>query len=280
MAYELAWGSANPGHIVYLLDLSGSMKRELNGQRLVDVVMTAIYQNLSDLVALNTKGDVIFERFTCTVIGYNSDVVKLIDNASVNKTFDYVLDAEANGMMFDTNSGGIAEPRWQTYMADAFAMAADDVKAWIVKQKAKGLAMPAPVVINITDGFPEEKGLTREQAVEKALKAAGELKRISTPDGDLLLYNIHITPDKAASTLALPNAEPKSTDMKFLYEASSVIPQKMIDQAKRIWKEADIDGRSHLMVSNESDPTNIQKFINFASQSQTNNGPTETAKPG
>lgn len=279
MKYDLAWNTDAPGHIVYLLDLSGSMKRELNGMRLVDIVMDAIYQNLSNLVALNTKGNTIKEKFTCTVIGYNSDVVKLIDNASVDKTCDLVIEAESNGSLFDTKEGGVAEPRWQTYMADAFDMAATDVNVWIARQKSKGVATPAPIVINITDGLPEEKGLTREQAIEKALKAADRLKQISTPDGELLLYNIHITPDKGAKTLALPDSEPSSIDMKFLFKASSTIPTpKMVEQANRIWTDTKITPQGRLMVTNESDPRKLLQFIEFAS-SRGDSQFTETAKP-
>ena len=39
MSYELHWNPKHPGHIVYMLDLSGSMGRKINDTRLVDTVM-------------------------------------------------------------------------------------------------------------------------------------------------------------------------------------------------------------------------------------------------
>lgn len=260
MSYELHWNSKHPGHIIYMLDLSGSMGRKINNERLVDIVMEVMRKLFRSLKNEIMNGDEILNLFSATVIGYHSDVFTLMeckDSEEFNKFFN---ESRRRGYIFNTQAGGEAEPKWQTYMADAFDAAAADIRKWLDAQKAKGIPTPAPVVINITDGDPYEGN---EYAYDKALAAANRLKAISTPDGNVVVYNIHFSPDTNSSKCVLPNTPPTSRTARFLYDASSIIPPALVESAKYVeeWKGYSITPTSKAMISNETKTESLLKFI-------------------
>ena len=156
MSYELHWNPKHPGHIVYMLDLSGSMGRKINDTRLVDTVMEVMQKLFRSLKNEIMNGDEILDLFSATVIGYNSDVFTLMECKTAKEFNKFFNDSRRRGYIFNTQQGGEAEPKWQTYMSDAFDAAAKDINTWLSTQRAKGIQTPAPVVINITDGDPYE----------------------------------------------------------------------------------------------------------------------------
>lgn len=261
MSYDLNWNSKHPGHIVYLIDLSGSMARTMNGKRLIDIVMDVMYSLFDTLNDEILSGNGVVDLFSATVIGYNSDVYNLLPSASAERFNRFVFESKKRGYLFNTQKGGDAEPNWQTFMADAFDAAAKDIREWIDTQNRKGVKIPAPVVINITDGEPYEG--TGVDAVGKALNAANRLKSISTPDGNTLVYNIHFTPDSNATKIVLPDTPPTNKYARFLYDASSVIPASLIDNSKAQWPSSRITANSRAMISNENDVDSLLSFISW-----------------
>lgn len=262
MSYDLHWNPKHPGHIVYMLDLSGSMGREINNKRLVDTVMEVIQKLFRSLKNEIMNGDEILDLFSATVIGYNSDVFTLMECKTAKEFNKFFNDSRRRGYIFNTQQGGEAEPKWQTYMADAFDAASKDINTWISNQKAKGMQTPAPVVINITDGDPYEG---KEFAHSKALAAANRLKAISTPDGNVVVYNIHFSPDTTAPKMVLPDTAPSNITSKFLFEASSVIPPALVKTAQNVdeWKGHRITSNSRAMISNETHTDSLLMFISW-----------------
>lgn len=262
MSYDLHWNPKHPGHIVYLLDLSGSMGREINSKRLVDTVMEVIQKLFRSLKNEIMNGDEILDLFSATVIGYNSDVFTLMKCENARDFNKFFNESRRRGYIFNTQTGGEAEPKWQTYMADAFDAAAKDINEWMTRQRSMGIATPAPVVINITDGDPYEG---KEFAHAKALTAANRLKSISTPDGNTVVYNIHFSPDTTAQKMILPDTAPSNVTAKFLFEASSVIPPALVKTAQNVneWKGHRITSNSKAMISNETSAESLLKFISW-----------------
>lgn len=262
MSYDINWNSNHPGHVVYLVDLSGSMSRERDGVRMIDTVMSVLNHLFKHLSVNVISGNKVLEYFTITVIGYNDDVVTLFNGKSAAEFVTLMRDAKKRGYLFDTSTGGVAEPNWRTFMADAFNEAYADINRWIDSQKAKGISrIPAPLVINITDGEPFEG--RDVDAVGKALAAANRLKGISTADGNTLLFNIHYTPEKSDRHLVLPSSAPADPISKFLFEASSVVPQSLVKSAQVSWPGCGVNAASRTMISNEDDPFGILRFITW-----------------
>lgn len=262
MSYELHWNPKHPGHIVYMLDLSGSMGRKINDKRLVDTVMEVMQKLFRSLKNEIMNGDEILDLFSATVIGYNSDVFTLMECKTAKEFNKFFNDSRRRGYIFNTQQGGEAEPKWQTYMADAFDAAAKDINSWLSTQRAKGIQTPAPVVINITDGDPYEGS---EFTHSKALAAANRLKAIRTPDGNVVLYNIHFSPDTTASKMVLPDTAPSNITSKFLFEASSIIPPALVKTAQNVdaWKGHRITSNSRAMISNETHTDSLLMFISW-----------------
>ena len=103
MDYNLGWGSQHPGHLVYLVDLSGSMKNDNK----IEQVMDALQKSLRLLLAKCTAGRTLMDRFTVTIIGYHSDIVPLF-SGGVQEIKGLVAKGVSTGKpLFDYGNGGI-----------------------------------------------------------------------------------------------------------------------------------------------------------------------------
>ena len=264
MAYDLAWGSTHPGLLIYLVDLSGSMDWN---DKLTQV--SKVVWNVVDCLVAQCQNDGVYRnRFQLKVIGYNEKTYKIFDG-DVNAMNDR-LDENPNDEQFfnvkkgNTVSGFAAEGL--THMAMAFDKASEIIKEWISRQNFKNVLIPAPIVINITDGYPEEKGLDDQEAREKALKSATALKQIAVPDGNVLLFNIHIgenlTKNKTEE-LILPSECPPNERQAFLFNASSQMDSKFVSRAQGFQLPA--VNRSKFMVANMSDVRMLGRLIVFGS---------------
>lgn len=260
MAYNLDWGTNHPGHIVYLLDLSGSMK----GER-VEELSHVLLKVSSNLIAMNKEYNELKNRFSVSIIGYNSRVFQIF-KGSLRELMEIRNNALRNKTpMFDL------KPEWQTYTAAGLRAAAADIREWISAQKSAGILTPAPIVIHVTDGDPFQADMSPEAAAQEARKAADELKSISTSDGNALLFNIHVEPGKPVQRfLSAPPADPH---LKFLYDISSELNDVFVSRAKTALSELVSEGvdvnaiktGSRFMVSNETNKDILVRLIVFGS---------------
>ena len=261
---KLAWGTPHPGHLVYLIDLSGSMEEHNK----VQDVMSVVFECLDNLVARCTVMASIKERFSLTVLGYNSDVFTLFKGGVAE--IDELLSERYGQPLFDIN--GVAKPQWQTYMADAYDAAREDIEQWKTQQKAKNLPIPVPIVINITDGHPEEYQKTEAQATERALEAARRLMQVRGDDSNTLLFNIHYEPASGTAEMILPKNEPADTRRRFLFNASSVLDDDDVNVARAKGLEQAVPG-CHGMVSNAQDKMLLLNCVEMASSLGTGEKP-------
>ena len=90
-----------------------------------------------------------------------------------------------------------------------------------------------PTIINITDG--QFNHTTREQIIQQA----NELKAMFTNDGNVLLWNIHITPNSLDQILLPVGKEELKGDKysELLYDMSSLLPERY---------NADIETKMHI----------------------------------
>ena len=289
--YNIGWGSDNPGHIVYLIDLSASMgwpikedKERTNIKDVLDVVKKSLDRLL--FLCQTAKGNLV-PRFSASIIGYNSEIVTLSPHMDVND-IEELLDDTYGDLLYDISESGKAHPQKMTYMAKAFDAAYNDVKEWISQRKKTNPngKIPAPYVINITDGRPEEwddvnnKHADDSISMKKALDAAARLKEeIVTDEGNLLLFNIHYNgrEDKQKELLTPVNRPVGNTDIdrhrQFLYDASSILPDEIVDAVVELAKKDNHDAilaksvcrGSRAMISNSSDKALLANFVVFSS---------------
>lgn len=257
MAYDIPWGSTHPGLLVYLVDLSGSMAWDDKIRRVSKIVWEVVDSLVAPCQHMGTYRD----RFHLAVIGYNQYTYDIF-TGDVNAMLDKLDATEKSMMFFDIEKEGKAQGL--THMSIAYEKAAEIIRRWISSQKAKNMEIPAPVVINITDGYPEEKNMTEAQSRDKALRAARELQNISVPDGNVLLFNIHI--DGAAGAepeMKFPVARPSDPRRGFLYDVSTELNDVFVSRAQRAGLPAAKGCR--FMVSNVSDPKLLSRLVVFGS---------------
>lgn len=260
MADRLSWGSNHPGHLVYLLDLSGSM--ESNGK--IDYLLKAIKDTAESLIARCYQGSELKNRFGVSIIGYNSEVRPLFKGSVVdlnNKLDEVYNQGGEDAPLFDKTRE--AKPQWQTFTAMGFKAVEDDIMEWQRNQQKSNVPMPAPIIIHITDGYPYEGKGSEAESQRKALQAAESIKRISFPDGHPILFNIHIE-DGNAPEMMFPSQRPNNIGQQFLYDASSVMPNDLATIGRDAWKLPTQEG-CRFMASNVKQTGELVKLITFGS---------------
>ena len=249
--YDLKWNSAHPGHIVFLIDLSGSMSENQK----IDYLLDALKDTLDVLLAISESR----KRVEISIYGYNYQIVEIWKNKTVPEMVQILTDAEEEGKkLFNLR------PEYQTCMRLAFERAKQDIEEWLSIQNKKGiLNSPSPIVINITDGFPYEgPNFNQDNVYADTLKAAKDIMSITTSDGNVRLFNIHFDPQSEEPTLRFPTSEPNDTNLQFLYNASSVMTPQMILSARTYGFTETKDG-SRALVSNENDASKLAFFLQW-----------------
>jgi uncharacterized protein YegL len=239
MAYTAEISRNNPTCLVFMIDQSGSMADALpdgSGQK-ANAVADAINKLLQNFIVRNTATEVVYDRFHISVIGYGTTVGPAFGGALKGEgivPLSVIAEhprMESRMKKMSDGAGGVFEqqvtfPVWfdpiangSTPMGQAFDQAAAVVSGWL---SAHPGCFP-PIVLNISDGEPDADPTSE----------ADRLKRLSSNDGEVLVFNAHVSSEGGApikypeSDAGLPNP-----NAKLLYKLSSVLPQKMRDLAK------------------------------------------------
>ena len=216
MSHKQRIDSNHRGLFVFLIDQSGSTSKEFGttGEKMQDAIARVVNEILSVLV---TKGNTA-ERYKCrydfACLGYGNEVTSAFVATMSN---DDILSAEVlfnagiSDYVLSASDGG-------TDMAKAFSKAKDVISQWI--QKENHMDSFPPMIFNITDG-DEYTGKDPESIVN-------EIKKMTTQDGEVLVWNIHVSPtaNDAVDTISLLSDDSQLTHpmAKKLFSMSSAIP--------------------------------------------------------
>jgi hypothetical protein len=238
-SYSAEISRENPACVLFLLDQSYSMTEPLAGDsasRKANVAADAINNLIRTLIVRCTKNANEGPRdyYEIGVIGYGSQrgVGPCFGGALKGKVLvptselaNKPLRVENRTRKIPDGSGGLTEvavkfPVWfepiaelDTPMLEAIQHARRVLNQWTAGHKK---SYP-PIVINITDGEPNEDPIA----------AARALTSLSVDDGNVLLYNLHLSMVARepilfpASTAVLPDEF-----AAMLFEMSSVFPDK------------------------------------------------------
>ncbi len=242
MTYTAEISRANPSMFLFLLDQSGSMADPIAGgggkkdQKMADAINNLLF----NLTIKCAKSEGVRDYYHVGVYGYGEKTGpalggELADKelVPISKIADMPERIEERTRKVDDGAGGIMEqkvrfPIWfsplakgGTPMCDALKAAERIVSGWIA---AHPDCFP-PIVINITDG---------ESTDGDPRKAAEELRKLTTSDGDVLLFNVHLS-SKGGSTFEFPASESELPDQyaKQLYEMSSLLPEHIRSAAQQ-----------------------------------------------
>ena len=256
-SYAKSAERANPACIVFLLDQSYSMNDGIGGtpKPKIDVLAAGINRFIADLISLCEKGEPEGPRhyFDVGVIGYTTDrndppnsIVGPVlqggrgtlvgrELVSVPELFEDHLAIEDREKLEVDDTGGVVRvmvkfPIWYakpdpsamsgTAMCHALEYVRTVVESWCISHPR---SFP-PVVIHLTDG---------EATDGDPEPVADALKQLSTEDGELLLFNCHISESQSQS-VAFPSSELMLTDerAKVLFRMSSELPEIVRQRAE------------------------------------------------
>ena len=241
MSYEAEVSRNNPSAFLFLIDMSGSMTDPYgNGKRKADGVADAINKLLTNLSIKCTKSEGVRDYYDVGVISYGKQVQPALVGelagvalSRISAVANNPARVEERTKKEDDGAGGIAEmrvkfPVWfdakaagATPMCEAFKLAHSTLEPWVTQH---AYSFP-PIVINITDGESTDGDPTSD---------AERLRALSTQDGNLLLFNCHISGTNGESILFADSDEGLPDQFaKLLFNMSSVLPSAIRDAAQR-----------------------------------------------
>ncbi|GAC1325177.1 MAG: hypothetical protein NVS2B16_20630 [Chloroflexota bacterium] len=238
MSYSAEVSRSNPSCFLFLIDQSGSMDDPFAGdqsrKRKADAVADAINRLLQNLVIKCAKSEGVRDYYHVGVLGYGAEVGTAFrgdlagrELVPISEIADNPARVEERALKVDDGAGGLVEqvvkfPVWfepvaqgGTPMCAVFQRAAGIAREWVDEHPD---SFP-PIVINITDG---------ESTDGDPSEAAGALCDLTTSDGNVLLFNVHLS-SREAPAIEFPDSDSRLSDdyARLLFRLSSVLPSHL-----------------------------------------------------
>jgi hypothetical protein len=244
MPYSAEISRANPACFLFLIDQSESMKFPIGGgdvpMQKAEAVADAVNRLLSELSIKCAKEDGVRDYFHVGVIGYGASVGPIFDGKLAGRELVPLSEVAAQPARIEererstVSRGGTATkqavkvPTWfspvaygDTPMCAALDRARSALAAWLAQHPG---SFP-PIVLNITDG---------ESTDGDPSGAAEALRNLTSTDGHVLLFNLHLSSDHS-EPVVFPTVESSLPDAyaRLLFRLSSPLPEDMRTAASR-----------------------------------------------
>lgn len=244
MAYDAEISRLNPSCFLFLIDRSGSMQDQFGGgestKRKADGVSDAINRLLQTLTIKCAKAEGVRDYYHVGVIGYGQKVGPAFSGELAGKQLVPLSDVasmpariEERTQKVEDGAGGLVEqivkfPIWfdpvareGTPMCQALTQAQSIIKGWLDQHPD---CFP-PIILNITDG---------EATDGDPSIPAQNLQQLSSTDGNVLLFNLHISSHQAAPILFPDNEEILPDEFaRMLFGMSSILPDHLQSAAQQ-----------------------------------------------
>jgi len=257
MAYEAEIVRDNPGCFLFLIDQSGSMADRIadkrGGKTKAQGVADAINNLLNDLIIKCTGPDGVRDYFDVGVIRYaekvgpaftgvlaNRDLVPLSELAKYGSG-----DVSKEKAVLPISFGPVA--KGDTAMCAALKRAYEVLGDWVLRHPT---SYP-PIVINITDGDAKDGDPT---------EPARHLASLRTKDGNVLIFNCHISAKKDKPILFPHDAKAVPAYGPRLFRMSSILPPKFREAAKNLGFDVVDDTRGFAF---NAELTDLVKFLDL-----------------
>jgi len=238
MPYSAEISRANPSCILFLIDQSFSMNDSFGGgestEKKANTVADVINKLLQNFVIKCAKDEGVRDFYHIGVIGYGKKVGPAFSGelagqelVPISQITDNPARVEERTKKVSDGAGGLAEqtvkfPVWfdavtsgGTPMCRAMTQAQKILEGWLSEHPD---CYP-PIVINITDG---------ESTDGKPNEIAQGIKSLKSNDGEVLLFNIHLSSHRGPK-IEFPDNEASLPDeyAKRLFQMSSVLPNSI-----------------------------------------------------
>ena len=274
-AYTAQITRNTPTAFIFLIDQSVSMQNytTLYGEEMpmAEAVARIVNHQLNELVLRCIKGSETRDYYDIAIIGYGENAYSGWKGELEGR--DFVKPSELKEHPYKkittkketrTRKGvkvvEIEEVQWieaeategWTRVHLAFEKAKGLLDEWMEKHHDKDCY--PPTIINITDG--EFNGATKEYVLQQA----NELKSMFTNDGNVILFNIHISANKAVCVTCPASKDEVSFSSlaTTMYEMSSLLPMRYSDRIADLRGDGTPNNRYRAMSINADMSTLIQ----------------------
>lgn len=274
-AYTAQITRNTPTVFIFLIDQSVSMQKytTLYGEEMpmAEAVARIVNHQLNELVLRCIKGSETRDYYDIAIIGYGENAYSGWKGELEGR--DFVKPSELKEHPYKkittkketrTRKGvkvvEIEEVQWieaeategWTRVHHAFEKAKGLLDEWMEKHHNKDCY--PPTIINITDG--EFNGATKEYVLQQA----NELKSMFTNDGNVILFNIHISANKAVCVTCPASKDEVSFSSlaTTMYEMSSLLPMRYSDRIADLRGDGTPNNRYTAMSINADMSTLIQ----------------------
>lgn len=273
MSYNAEISRTNPTAFLFLIDQSGSMVDNMSsvGQTKAQFLADVLNRTLAQLSIRCSKSDGIRNYFEIGVMGYSgSGVCNGFQNELSFNIINPISEIEAHPLRIEERlkkesdgAGGIVEcnikfPVWfdpqasgGTPMCEAITRAAEELAIWC---DAHPESYP-PTVLHITDG---------ESTDGSPEELATSLKMIQTNNGNILMYNLHIS-SLSANPVVFPSSELGLPDnfAQMLFRMSSIFPEHILKYAQEKGFSVGNEARGFMF---NADPVLITEFFDIGTR--------------
>ncbi len=247
MPYTADISRNNPGCFLFLIDQSSSMSGALGGQpglQKMDGAADALNRILDAISQRCSQGMDVRDYFHVGILTYSTDnlgspdVQSALPGTSPENPFltiSEVVDAatvEDRQVKESDGAGGLVEvsrkfpvwlrpeAKWGTPMCNALTLASDALHGWIVDHPS---SYP-PMVISVTDGAAGDGD---------PVPLAEEIMDMGTDDGNVLIYNAHLS-EMSATPVQYPSDESEVPPDEYalqMFRMSSELPDPVVSLA-------------------------------------------------
>lgn len=252
MSYTKEISRKNPTCFLFVIDQSGSMDEQMAGGSIKsEFVADVLNRTIAEIIVRCTKSDGVRDYFDIGVIGYGGDRVgSAFGGALSGRTLLPISEIESSPLRVeereqDADTGEdvlerqmVKLPVWidpqhdgGTPMREAMGIVAETVAEWC---DAHPSSYP-PTVVHVTDG----------QSTDGDPEAiADAIKDISTSDGEVLLFNLHVDTE-SGEEIVFPSSEDELPDeyAKMLFRMSSPFPDHLVPVAQSMGYNVGEDSR-------------------------------------
>jgi hypothetical protein len=252
MSYSAEISRTSPTAFLFLVDQSGSMQDVMqNGKTKAQFVADVLNRTLATLITRCTKSEGTRNYFEVGVLGYSGTSAENGLAGSLSSTVLHpISQIEANPLRVedrkkrvDDGAGGLVDqsikfPVWfegkasgGTPMCAAITTAAEHLVAWC---DAHPNSYP-PTVLHVTDG---------ESTDGDPETLAKQLQQITTNDGNVLLFNLHVS-TSGGDPAKFPTSDAGLSDSyaKLLFRMSSPLPPHLQKAAEEKGIKATVESR-------------------------------------
>ena len=244
MTYSAEISRDNPSCFLFLIDQSTSMEEEVAAgdatqQKAIGVADT-MNRWLQELSIKCAKADGVRDYYHVGVIGYGKKVGPCLSTGSngqplvpISQIADNPARLEERSKKMPDGAGGMTEqtirfPVWFDPIADGgtpMCRAASEAEQVLSDWLSQHPDCYPPIVIHITDGEATDGDPTER---------IRNLTTMSSSDGNVMLFNIHLSANPNASPISFPDSADDLPDdySRMLFETSSPLTPTMRALAK------------------------------------------------